>query len=82
MSLNSTEFKYIDSLISHNKPNMGDIKINHSIQMTYAKFAYNLTVGQFEKLDVTYCSLLRKMIRGGFKSIGDNDEYFRYKLNN
>ena len=22
------------------------------------------------------------MIRGGFKSIGDNDEYFRYKLNN
>ena len=22
------------------------------------------------------------MIRGGFKSIEDNDEYFRYKLNN
>ena len=116
MSLNSTELKYIDSFISQNKPNMGEIEINHRIQMAYAKFAtmtnliqnskihlntrvkvlnsfvrsrltyscknQNLTVGQFEKLDVTYRSLVRKMIRGGFKSIGDNDEYFRYKLNN
>ena len=29
---NSTEFKYIDSFISQNKPNMGDIEINDRIQ--------------------------------------------------
>ena len=36
---NSTEFKYFYSYISQNKPNTGDIEINHHIQMTYAKFA-------------------------------------------
>ena len=43
---------------------------------------WNLTVVQFEKLDVTYRNPLRRMIRGGFKRIGDNDEDFRYMLNN
>ena len=33
MSLNSTEFKYIDRFISQNKTNMEDIETNHRIQV-------------------------------------------------
>ena len=51
-------------------------------KLTYCRQNWNLTVGQFEKLDVTYRSLLRKMVRGVFKRIGDNDEHFRCKLDN
>ena len=36
---NSTEFKYIGSFISQNKPNTKDIEIDHRTQMAYAKFA-------------------------------------------
>ena len=43
---------------------------------------WNLTAVQFEKLDVTYSNPLRRMIRGGFKRIGDNDGDFRHMLNN
>ena len=43
---------------------------------------WNLTVGQFEKLDIMYLNILKRMIRGGFKFIGDNSGDFRYKLNN
>ena len=92
MSLNSTELKYIDSFISQNKPNMGEIEINHRIQMAYAKFATMTNLIQNSKIHLnTRVKVLNsfvrsrrkmKMIRGGFKSIGDNDEYFRYKLNN
>ena len=39
-------------------------------------------MGQFEKLDITYRNLLRRMIKGGFKRIGDNHRDFQYKLNN
>ena len=35
---NSTEFKYLGSYISQNKPNTGVIEINHRIQIAYAKF--------------------------------------------
>ena len=34
-------------------------------------------MGQFEKLDVTYRNLLRRMIRGGLKRIGDYDGGFK-----
>ena len=85
MSLNSTELKYIDSFISQNKPNMGQIEINHLIQMAYAKFAtmtnliQNSTIHlntRVKVLNSFVCSCREmKMIRGGFKSNGDNDEY-------
>ena len=39
-------------------------------------------MGQFEKLEVTYLNLLKRMIRGEIKRTGDNDGDFRYKLNN
>ena len=36
---NSIDFKYFRSYISQNKANIGDVEIDHRIQMTYAKFA-------------------------------------------
>ena len=45
-------------------------------RLTYACQNWNLTVDQFEKLDVMYHNLLRRMIRGGFQCIGDNDGDF------
>ena len=50
MSLNSTDFKYIDSFISQNKPNMGDIEISHLIRMAYAKFATMTNLIQNSKI--------------------------------
>ena len=44
---------------------------------TYLCQNWNLTVGQFEKLDITYRNLLRRMIRGGLKRIGDYDGGFK-----
>ena len=44
-------------------------------RLGYSCQNWNLTVGQFQKLDVTYQNLLRRMI-GGFKCIGDNDGDF------
>ena len=49
-------------------------------RLGYSCQNWNLTVGQFQKLDVTYQNLLRRMI-GGFKCIGDNDGDFWYNLN-
>ena len=114
--LNSSEFKYLGSYLSHSEPSTGDIEINHRIQMAYNKFAsmsnllqnrhiflktrvkflnsfvrsrltyscqnWNLTLRQYEKLDVTYRNLLRRMVRGGFKRCGNDDSDFRYKLSN
>ena len=39
-------------------------------------------MSQFEKLIVTYHNLLRRLIEGRFKHIGNNDRDFQYKLNN
>ena len=41
-----------------------------------------LTTDQFKYLGVMYRNLPRRMIRGRFKRIGDNDGDFQYKLNN
>ena len=74
------------NLIQNSKIHLNTrVKILNSFvrgKLTYSRQNWNLTVGQFEKLDVTYRSLLRKMVRGVFKRIGDNDEHFRCKLNN
>ena len=51
-------------------------------RLTYLCQNWNLTVGQFEKLNITHGNLLRRMIRGGFKCIGNNDGDYRYELNN
>ena len=50
-------------------------------RLGYSCQNWNLTVGQFQKLDVTYQNLLRRMITG-FKCIVDNDGDFWYNLNN
>ena len=51
-------------------------------RLTYLCQNWNLTVGQFEKLNITHGNLLRRMIRGGFNCIGNNDGDYRYELNN
>ena len=71
---------------------MEEIEINHRMQMADAKFVTMINLIQNSKIHLNarvnvLNSFVRsrrkmKMIRGGFKSIEDNDEYFRYKLNN
>ena len=51
-------------------------------RLTYSCQNWNLTLRQYEKLDVTYRNLLRRMVRGGFKRRGNDDSDFRYKLSN
>ena len=51
-------------------------------RLTYSCQNWNLTLRQYEKLDVTYRNLLRRMVRGGFKRCGNDDSDFRYKLSN
>ena len=51
-------------------------------RLTYSCQNWNLTVGQFERLDVTYRKLLRRMVRGGFKRCDANEGDFRYKIDN
>ena len=36
-------------------------------RLTYSCQNWNLTLRQYEKLDVTYRNLLRRMVHGGFK---------------
>ena len=68
---------------------MGEIEINHHIQMAFAKLAtmtnliQNSTIHLNTRVKVlnSFVRSRRKMI-GGFKSIGDNGEYFRHKVNN
>ena len=50
-------------------------------RLTYSCQNWNLTKAQFDKLDVTYRNLLRRMIRCGFSRV-DTDGDFRYKINN
>ena len=51
-------------------------------RLTYSCQNWNLTLRQYEKLDVTYRNLLRRMVWGGFKQCGNDDSDFRYKLSN
>ena len=51
-------------------------------RLTYSCQNWNLTNSQFQRLDVTYRTLLRRMIRGGFKRIDYDDGDFRYKITN
>jgi len=51
-------------------------------RLTYSSQNWNLTKGQFERLDVTYRKLLRRMFKGGFKRCDANEGDFRYKIDN
>ena len=62
------KFATITTLIKNSKIHLkARVKVLNSFvrrKLTYSCQNWNLTVGQFEKLDVTYRNLLRKMIRG------------------
>ena len=49
-------------------------------RLTYSCQNWNLTAHQYERIDVTYRNLLRRMVRGGFNRVSEND--YRFKLNN
>ena len=50
-------------------------------RLTYSCQNWNLTKAQFVKLDVTYRTLLRRMVRRGFNRV-DTDGDFRFKISN
>ena len=50
-------------------------------RLTYFCQYWNLTTAQFVKLDVTYRTLLRRMLRRGFNRV-DTDGDFRFKISN
>ena len=61
---NSTEFKYLGSHISENKPNTGDIEINHRIQMVYTKFTTMTNLLQNSKVHLkTRVKFLNSFVR-------------------
>ena len=49
-------------------------------RLTYSCQNWNLSAHQYERIDVTYRNLLRRMVRGGFNRVSEND--YRFKLNN
>ena len=51
-------------------------------RLVYSCQNWNFTTGQSERLNLKYRNFLRRMVRGGFKRIGDNDDDFHYKLSN
>ena len=42
-------------------------------RLTYSRQNWNLTAHQYERIDVTYRNLLRRMVRGGFNRVSEND---------
>ena len=51
-------------------------------RLTFSCQNWNLNNTQYEKLDVTYRTLLRRMVRGGFKRIDESENEFRFKYTN
>jgi len=51
-------------------------------RLTYSSQNWNLTKAQFERLDVTYRKLIRRMVKGGFKRCDASEGDFRYKIDN
>ena len=49
-------------------------------QLVYFCQNWNLTAAQYERIDSTYRNPLRRMIRGGFNRVGEND--YRHRINN
>ena len=51
-------------------------------RLTYSCQNWNLKQAQFERLDVTYRTFLRRMIRGGFRRKENDVNEFSMKINN
>ena len=49
-------------------------------RLVYSCQNWSLTASQYERMDATYRNLLRRMVRGGFSHVGEND--YRYRINN
>lgn len=51
-------------------------------RLTYGCQNWNLTSYQYDRLDIAYRNFLRRMIRGGFRHIDENNNDYRYVINN
>ena len=46
------------------------------------KINWNLTLYQYERLDISYRTFLRRMVRDGFQYVDISDNDYRYSLEN
>ena len=51
-------------------------------RLTYSCQNWNLNSHQYEHLDVVYRLFLRRMIRGGFKRVDEEENQFKFKITN
>ena len=51
-------------------------------RLTYACQNWNLTSYQYERLDISYRTFLRRMVSGGFRHVDVSDNDYRYSLSN
>jgi len=51
-------------------------------RLTYSCQNWNLSSGQYDRLDVCYRVLLRRMVRGGFKRVNEFENEFQYRYSN
>ena len=51
-------------------------------RLVYACQNWNLNQEQFDRLNVTYRKFLRRMVRGGFKFMNENENDYRYSISN
>ena len=51
-------------------------------RLTYACQNWNLTTIQYERLDVTYRTFLRRMVRRGFQHVDEKNNDYRYVITN
>ena len=51
-------------------------------RLVYACQCWNINLYQMNRLDVTYRSFLRRMIRGGFRFVDEQNYSYRYQISN
>uniref|UniRef100_A0A7M5UNA8 Reverse transcriptase domain-containing protein n=1 Tax=Clytia hemisphaerica TaxID=252671 RepID=A0A7M5UNA8_9CNID len=51
-------------------------------RLVYACQNWNLNQEQFDRLDVAYRKFLRRMVRGGFRFVNENQNDYRFSINN
>ena len=50
--------------------------------LTYACQNWNINTNQMDRLDATYRGFLRRMVRGGYRYINENENDYRYRITN
>lgn len=86
IQLANTKFQQMSNLIQNFRINLKTriLFLNSFVRsrLVYACQNWNLTQKQFDRLDVVYRKLLRRMIRGGFRFVNPDANDYRYAINN